>query len=111
MAHDLLRSDVRFVGTEKNLGVHAGQALSKERSLSFRAMFFQVRDCWFPFGHFSGFRGLSSGSSLPLLLESVSEFLLFLLEKREWNHFFPARRENCILLPMPRLRVSQHGIS
>lgn len=81
MAHDLLRSDLRFVGTEKNLRVHFGQALSKERSLSFRATFFQVRDRWFPFGHFSRFRGLSSGSSLPLLLQSVSEFLLFLLEK------------------------------
>lgn len=81
MAQDLLRSDPVFVGSEEkpdNL-CWSDPKQRKGRDLSaLEPHFYQARGHWVPFGHFSGFKGLlSSGSPLPLLLESVLRIFAF----------------------------------
>lgn len=84
MAQDLLRSDLMFEGTEKNLTIYAGQTLSKAR-----AEISASEPQFFWPGITGSLLVTSQGSKispLPLLLESVSGLLLS-LGKREWNNF------------------------
>lgn len=84
MAQDLLRSDLMFEGTEKNLTIYSGQTLSKVR-----AEISASEPQFFWPGITGSLLITSQGSKispLPLLLESVSGLLLS-LGKREWNNF------------------------
>lgn len=103
MAQDLLRSDLMFEGTEKNLTIYAGQTLSKARGeISASEPQFFWPEITGSLSVTSQGSKLSALALLSLCCWNLSQDFCFLLEKKN-GIIFPHRRGNCIPLSMPSL--------